>query len=80
MSADISFEEAMAELDSIVHTLELGKIKLDDAVKIYERGQQLQKICTDRLAQAKMKIDQLVIENGTPTGIKPFETAEGKDA
>ncbi len=80
MSADISFEEAMAELDSIVHTLELGKIKLDDAVKIYERGQQLQKICTDRLAQAKMKIDQLVIENGTPTGIKPFETTEGKDA
>ena len=37
--SEVSFEEAMQELEQIVHTLETGKIKLDEAISVYERTQ-----------------------------------------
>jgi len=72
-SPEISFEDAMQELEQIVHTLETGKIKLDDAISVYERGMYLKKICDMRLAAAKSKIDQLQIENNTIVGANSFD-------
>ena len=59
---DLSFEEAMEELESVVRQLETGKIKLDDAVSAYERGVLLKKHCEEKLQQAKSKIDKLIID------------------
>lgn len=70
---DISFEDAMQELENIVHTLETGKIKLDDAIKVYERGMYLKKICEARLAAAKSKIDLLQVENNAVVGVESFD-------
>lgn len=70
---EISFEDAMQELEQIVHTLETGKIKLDEAISVYERGMYLKKVCDVRLAAAKSKIDLLQIENGEIVGADSFD-------
>ncbi|MDY6408073.1 MAG: exodeoxyribonuclease VII small subunit [Pseudomonadota bacterium] len=69
----LSFEEAMEELEAVVRQLESGKIKLDEAVAVYERGAKLKNFCEQKLTEAKSKIDKLVIgKDGTPIGIEEF--------
>ena len=46
---NMSFEDALAKLESIVRELESGRIKLDDAVAAYEKAVALKKLCSDRL-------------------------------
>lgn len=72
--AELSFEEAMAELESVVRRLESGNIKLEDAVQTYERGVQLKNHCTEKLQSAKSKIDLLILKNDTPIGTENFES------
>jgi len=67
MSEKITFEQAMAELDEIVRKLENGQIPLEEAVKVYERGIELKKICEEKLNTAEMKIEKLTLKNGQPT-------------
>ncbi len=57
----LSFEEALSELESVVHQLETGRVKLDEAVTAYERGVKLKNFCEEKLKSAKSKIDLLVI-------------------
>ncbi len=70
----LSFEQAMEELEQVVRQLETGKIKLDDAVAAYEKGVKLKQICEEKLAQAKAKIDILILDkNNTPIGVESFD-------
>lgn len=55
----LGFEEAMRELEDIVRRLESGQVKLDDAVKAYERGAALRRHCESKLADAKMKVEKI---------------------
>lgn len=55
----ISFEEALNELEKIAEKLERGQLSLEDAIKAYERGMELKKICADRLKEAEGKIEVL---------------------
>ena len=65
-SADLPFEEALSELETIVRQLETGKVKLEDAIAAYERGTQLQKACLHKLENAQLKVEQLsVSKDGT---------------
>lgn len=66
MLQKITFEQAMSELDEIVRKLENGQIPLEEAVKTYEKGMELKKICEEELKNAEMKIEKLQIQNGTP--------------
>jgi exodeoxyribonuclease VII small subunit len=59
--ANLSFEDAMRELESLVRDLESGKAKLDDAVRAYERGAALKAHCEAKLAGAKAKIEQTTV-------------------
>jgi exodeoxyribonuclease VII small subunit len=59
--AELSFKEAMRELESIVRDLETGKAKLDDAVRAYERGAALKAHCEAKLAAAQAKIEQITV-------------------
>lgn len=70
----LSFEQAMEELETVVRQLEMGKIKLDDAVAAYEKGMALKKICEEKLTCAKEKIDILLLDkdNSTPIAMEPF--------
>lgn len=58
---ELSFEEALAQLESIVRELESGRIKLDDAVNAYERAVALKKLCETKLNAAKLKIEKIEI-------------------
>lgn len=71
---ELSFEEAMEELESVVRQLETGRIKLDEAVSFYERGMTLKKVCEEKLTAAKAKIDILILDkNNNITGAEPFD-------
>ena len=61
-SADIakmSFEDALAELEEIVRTLEGGKGKLEEAIGAYERGAQLKAHCEKKLKEAQAKVEKI---------------------
>ena len=57
--AAMGFEEAMKELESIVRDLEGGNVKLDDAVKFYERGAALKRHCESKLAGAGRSLEPM---------------------
>ena len=71
---DMSFEDALGELETIVRNLETGNTKLDESIAAYERGVALKKHCESRLENARLKIEKISLdENGTPTGLEPFD-------
>ena len=57
--SNLSFEEALTELESLVGQLENGQASLDDAISAYTKGVALKKHCQTRLDEAKLKIEQL---------------------
>ncbi len=74
----ISFEGALKELESIVQKLESGQVKLEEAVSAYEKGVQMQKICEEKLKEAQMKVEKLILDKeGKPTGKEPLDAVEG---
>jgi exodeoxyribonuclease VII small subunit len=54
-----TFEEAQRELERIVERLERGDAELDDAIKLWERGEELYRLCLARLDAAQGKIEEL---------------------
>jgi exodeoxyribonuclease VII small subunit len=63
----LSFEEALAELETIVRALEGGQGKLEAAVAQYERGAALRRHCEGLLAAAEQKVQAIVEGAGAPT-------------
>jgi len=59
MPEEISFEKAVTRLEKIVEELESGDMKLEDALKKYEEGVKLARVCQTQLAQAETKIEML---------------------
>src|SRR5436190_8337562 len=59
--AAMSFEDALAELEQIVRRLEAGQVRLDEAIKSYERGAQLKRHCETKLNEAQQRVDRIVI-------------------
>jgi exodeoxyribonuclease VII small subunit len=55
----LSYEQALAELESIVASLESGKLQLDETMQLYERGQGLIKHCIELLDKAELRVKQL---------------------
>tara|TARA_A100000164_G_scaffold378873_1_gene421652 strand:+ start:71 stop:310 length:240 start_codon:yes stop_codon:yes gene_type:complete len=56
---NMTFEEALEELELIVNKLETGEVTLEDAVEAYERGSKLKDQCQKRLNEAKMKVEKI---------------------
>ncbi len=55
----LSFEQALKELELIVNQLEKGQVELEKAIANYARGAALREHCEAKLAEAKLKIEQL---------------------
>ena len=78
MSEDVktlNFEQALAELESVVAQLESGSVSLDDAINAYSRGMALKAHCQARLEEARLKVEKIrVPEDGsTPQRAEPFD-------
>ena len=71
--AQMSFEDALAELEGIVRRLEGGQVRLDDAIQSYERGAQLKRHCEQKLSEAQQRIDRIVV---APDGSVSAEPAK----
>jgi exodeoxyribonuclease VII small subunit len=59
VSRALTFEEAQKELEAIVQRLESGEASLDEAIALWERGEELYKLCAGKLDTAQGRIDEL---------------------
>jgi exodeoxyribonuclease VII small subunit len=57
--SELTFEEAQKELETIVERLERGGASLDEAIVLWERGEELLRFCVTRLETAQGKIEEL---------------------
>ncbi|SLN12548.1 Exodeoxyribonuclease 7 small subunit [Roseovarius litorisediminis] len=72
--SEMTFEQAMAELEQVVGKLERGDVALDDSIKLYERGAELKKRCETKLKEAEEKVAAITLDgDGQPTGTTPVE-------
>ena len=71
--SEVKFEEALKKLERIVQDLEKGDLTLDEALKKYEEGLQLSRVCAQRLENAKKKIDVLVKNKKGEFELKPLD-------
>ncbi len=70
----MTFEQAMKELEAVVGQLERGDVALDQSIALYERGAALKKRCEDELKRAEEKVAAITLDaSGKPTGTTPVE-------
>ena len=60
----MSFEQAMAELEQLVEKMEDGELTLDESLKAFERGVVLTRLCQNELKNAELKVQQLNNDGG----------------
>jgi exodeoxyribonuclease VII small subunit len=58
----LSFEDALGELEGIVSQLEAGDLLLEDALELFERGQELAAHCNALLEAASLRVEQLTTD------------------
>ncbi len=71
--AELSFEKALAQLEEIVAKLESGKVDLEQAIVIYERGEALKAQCEKQLKDAEARIEKITLRDGKPAGTAPLD-------
>ena len=71
---EMSFEEAIRELEQVVNALDKGDVALEDSISRYERGATLKARCEAKLKEAEEKVAQITLDaDGQPNGAKPVE-------
>jgi exodeoxyribonuclease VII small subunit len=68
-----SFEEALAELESLVEQMEQGELSLEDSLKSFERGVELTRTCQQALKEAEQKI-QILSKKEPDAKLEPFDS------
>jgi exodeoxyribonuclease VII small subunit len=68
---ELTFEQALDELDALVRRMEAGELSLDDSIAAYRRGAELARYCQGKLAAAEQEIRKLDGEL-----LKPFDPSE----
>lgn len=61
---EVSFEDAMQDLEKIVKQLEEGDVPLEKAISYYQDGMKLSKLCNDKLKQVQDKMTKIMNEQG----------------
>jgi exodeoxyribonuclease VII small subunit len=73
---NLTFEAALAELETIVRDLESGKAALADSIAAYERGTALKNHCEIKLREAQSKIEKISINSDGSLSTAPFAGQE----
>lgn len=72
--SQMSFEQALSELENIVSKLESGQAPLQESIAIYERGEALKRHCEGLLKTAEARIEKITLSrDGQPTGTEPLD-------
>ncbi len=61
---ELTFEQALAELQSVVERLEAGQVPLADSLALYERGMELVGLCNTKLDRAEQRVSAVKIGPG----------------
>lgn len=72
---NLSFEEALSDLESIVQTLEKGDVSLDESMTLFERGLKLSQHSQTKLKDAEQKV-QILTENMQDAQLQDFDNQE----
>jgi exodeoxyribonuclease VII small subunit len=78
-SKPADFEQALAELESLVERLEKGDLPLEEALRTFERGVALTRHCQASLTAAQQKVEILLKRSGQ-SDVSPFEEESADDA
>lgn len=71
---EMTFEDAIKELEGVVARLERGDVALDASIALYERGAALRARCEKKLAEAEEKVARITLSaDGQPTGTVPLD-------
>lgn len=76
MEKDLTFEEAIQNLENIVNELETGKLTLDESVKKFEQGIKLSKHCNEILENAEKQITVLIENSNGEMEEEKFDTED----
>jgi len=75
----LAFDDALAELQRTVAELEVGGLALERSIALYERGVALHERCARLLAEAELRVKQLVVRAGgalEAMDVRPDEAEE----
>lgn len=73
---ELSFDQALDELDALVRRMEAGELPLEEAIAAYRRGAELTRYCQGKLAAAEQEIRQLegeTLKPLDPTSLRGME-------
>ena len=70
---EMSFEDAMRELEKVVGDLERGDVPLEQSIALYERGAQLKQRCQTKLKEAEEKVALITQDGDRTIGLKPVD-------
>ena len=74
---NLSFEESLNELDTIVQSLEQGELSLEESMALFERGLNLSQVSQVKLQAAEQKVQILLEKNGTAQ-LTDFDSSAGE--
>ncbi|MDX8359647.1 MULTISPECIES: exodeoxyribonuclease VII small subunit [Bacillaceae] len=73
MNKEITFEQAMEQLEKIVEKLEEGDVPLEEAIDFFKEGMKLSSFCHEKLQNVEKQMDQILREDGE---LEPFTIRE----
>ncbi|MFH1157772.1 MAG: exodeoxyribonuclease VII small subunit [Pseudomonadota bacterium] len=73
---NLSFEDALSELEKIVRQLESGGADLKSSIDSYERGMALKKLCEGKLKEAQAKIEKITVSAEGKATTEPFRLSD----
>ena len=73
---ELSFEDAMEALESLVRGMESNRIPINDLIEGYEKGTELYRICQKRLDEARGRIELIRRRSDGEADLEPFEEGE----
>lgn len=72
--SEMSFEEAIKALETVVGQLERGDVALDESIALYEKGAALKARCEAKLKEAEEKVAKITLgADGAPSGTAPLD-------
>ena len=73
-----TFESTVKRLESIVHELESGDLTLDEALKKFQEGVKLSKLCSNKLDETEKKVSILLKDEEGNVRVEPFQDESSK--
>ncbi|MCA0970132.1 exodeoxyribonuclease VII small subunit [Halobacillus litoralis] len=70
---ELTFEQAMEQLEELVEKLESGDVPLEKAIQYYQEGMKLSKVCNEKLGNVEKQMQQIMNEHGE---LEPFSIQE----